>query len=246
MQVLQQSVAEQVVLLGLADDRRDRVESGALDGSPAPLPHHQLESSVVERSHHHGLQQPDLVDRLDEFVHRLLVEHGARLSRVGRDVRDRQLGEVRPRPARRRRRSAAGCVGAERRAAAHRFAGTVRPGPGRGRGVRWSSSCGLLGAPTGDLLSGFEVRDGAGRVRVVGEDGLAVAGRFGDPHRARNDRRQGFLAEVGADLVRRPGRRAAYARRTWSAAPCSAAARLFSSPLTRLIVRISCETPSSA
>ena len=55
MQVLQQGVAEQVVFVGLADDRRDGVEPRTLDGSPAPLPHHQLESAVVERSHHHGL-----------------------------------------------------------------------------------------------------------------------------------------------------------------------------------------------
>ncbi len=47
MQVLQQRVAQHVVVVGLAHDRRDRVASGLLGGTPPPLTHDELAATDV-------------------------------------------------------------------------------------------------------------------------------------------------------------------------------------------------------
>ena len=94
VQVLQQRVAEQVVVAGLPHDRRDDGQARLLGGAPAPLTHDQLELPVTGVPDHDRLEQPHLPHRVHELGHRLLVEHLPRLPRVGPDVPDRDLGEV--------------------------------------------------------------------------------------------------------------------------------------------------------
>ena len=85
VQILQQRVAEQVVVLGLPHDGRNAFQPGLLAGPPPAFTHHQLVAVLAERSDDDRLEQPDLANRLDEFVQRVLVEHHPRLTRVGRD-----------------------------------------------------------------------------------------------------------------------------------------------------------------
>ena len=94
VQVLQQRVAEHVVVVGLADDRRDRLEAGLLGGAPAALAHDQLVGLDPGAPHDDRLEQPDLADRVDQLGHGVLVEDLARLHAVGRDLVERDLGEV--------------------------------------------------------------------------------------------------------------------------------------------------------
>lgn len=96
VQVLQQSVAEEVRVLGLAHDRRNGGEAGLLSGAPPPLAHHEL-VPVNHRPHDNRLENPDLPDRRDQFGQRALVEVPPWLARVGTDRADRHLGEVRTR-----------------------------------------------------------------------------------------------------------------------------------------------------
>ena len=60
VQVLQQRVAQQGVVAGLPDDRRDGVEPGLLGGPPPALTHDQLVAVLTGRPDHDRLQQPDL------------------------------------------------------------------------------------------------------------------------------------------------------------------------------------------
>ena len=47
VEVLQQRVAQQVVVVGLLDDGGDRLETGLLGGAPAPLAHDELEARLA-------------------------------------------------------------------------------------------------------------------------------------------------------------------------------------------------------
>src|SRR4029450_4906572 len=80
--------------------------------------------------------------------------------------------------------------------AAYPFAGIAPPSPGRGRGAPYGCSCVLLYAPSGDFLCGFQVRDSPRRAGLVRQDGLAVAWRFRDADRTRNNRGQRLGGEV--------------------------------------------------
>ncbi len=65
VQVLHESVAQQVIIRGGAHDGRDIGQARALRGAPPPLSHDQLEPARTHLADHHRLQQPDLADRLD-------------------------------------------------------------------------------------------------------------------------------------------------------------------------------------
>jgi hypothetical protein len=97
VQVLQQRVAQQVVVGGFPDDCRDPVQTGRL-GRPQPaLPHDELVAGPVGvlpgPPDHDGLQDPDLPDRVDEFGEGFLIEHLPGLARVGADGLNREFGE---------------------------------------------------------------------------------------------------------------------------------------------------------
>jgi hypothetical protein len=96
VEVLQQRVAQQVAVVRLADDRRDRRQARRLRRAPATLAHDEL-VPVTDGADDDRLQHADLADGSYELVERLLVEHRARLTRVGTDRLDRQLREPRTR-----------------------------------------------------------------------------------------------------------------------------------------------------
>ncbi len=94
VQVLQQGVQQQLVVLGGPDDRRDLLQPGLPGGPPAPLAHDELEAPRGGLAHHHRLEQAHLLDRGDQLGQLVLVEHLARLTRVGGDRVQREFGEV--------------------------------------------------------------------------------------------------------------------------------------------------------
>ena len=91
VQVLDQRVAEQVIVLGLLDDGADLGQPGPLRGAPAALAHDQLVPASPDRTDDYRLQQADLLDRLGQLVERVLVEGPPRLARVRGDRGDRDL-----------------------------------------------------------------------------------------------------------------------------------------------------------
>jgi hypothetical protein len=97
VQVLQQRVAQQVVVGGVPHDRRDRAEAGLLGGPPAPLAHDELVAGLAvagQRPDHDRLQDADLADGVHQLGQRLLLEVLARLPRVRPDRPDRELREA--------------------------------------------------------------------------------------------------------------------------------------------------------
>jgi hypothetical protein len=164
VQVLQQRVAQHVVVGGLADDGRDRLQARLPTGPPAPLAHDELVALaavvVGQLPHDDGLEQPDLADGHDQLGQRLLVEVGARLQRVGRDAVDRTSANRAP---------ATGCAAPASGCGTAVSAGPLgMSAPGRGpasgatrdghAGPSWSG-LGLSGggAALGDLAAGVEV-----------------------------------------------------------------------------------------
>jgi hypothetical protein len=94
VQVLDQGVPEELVVLGLLDDRADLGQPGALAGPPPPLAHDELIPAGPGRADDHRLQQADLADRLRELVQGLFVEGPPWLPGVRRDRRDLDLPVV--------------------------------------------------------------------------------------------------------------------------------------------------------
>ena len=77
VQVLQQGVAQEVVVLGLLDDRRDGLLAGLLGRAPAALAHDELEADLAvavalglhrDGPHDDGLQHADLADRVHQLA----------------------------------------------------------------------------------------------------------------------------------------------------------------------------------
>ena len=91
VQVLDQGVAEQLVVLSLLDDGADLGQPGPLAGPPSALTHDQLIPVGPGRTNDHRLQQADLPDRLRELVERLFVEGPPRLPGIRRDRGDLDL-----------------------------------------------------------------------------------------------------------------------------------------------------------
>ena len=109
VQVLQEGVAQQVVVVGLLDDGRDGGLAGLLGGPPATLTHDELVEhalgGVVELVRpltcgngpdDDGLEHPDLADRVHQLGHVVLVEDRPGLARVGPDLLDRDLAVGHP------------------------------------------------------------------------------------------------------------------------------------------------------
>jgi hypothetical protein len=67
--------------VNLAYNRRDRVKSSALGGSPTPFARDNLEP-IFGRPQQDWLKNASFRDRLCEFIDRLLAEHHSRLRRV--------------------------------------------------------------------------------------------------------------------------------------------------------------------
>ena len=95
VQVLQQRVAEHVVVLCAADDRRNVREPGLLARPPAPFAHNNLKVPRHDRPDDYGLEQADDPNRLSEFFQRLRVEYLTGLTRVRGYRADGDLVEVR-------------------------------------------------------------------------------------------------------------------------------------------------------
>src|SRR5438876_504539 len=68
VQVLDQGVPEELVVLGLLDDRADLGQPGSLAGPPPPLAHDELIPAGARRTDDHRLQQADLPDRLRQLA----------------------------------------------------------------------------------------------------------------------------------------------------------------------------------
>src|SRR5699024_3157509 len=98
LQVLQESVPEQLIVLGTTDDRGDPVETGLLGRPPPALPHDQFMARgtihVLEFADHDRLQKTDLDDRVPQLLQGLLVEVHPRLPRVRRDRVELDLFQV--------------------------------------------------------------------------------------------------------------------------------------------------------
>ena len=96
VQVLDQGVPEELVVLGLLDDRADLGQPGSLAGPPPPLAHDELIPAGARRTDDHRLQQADLPDRLRELVEGLFVEGPPGLPGIRRDRGDLDLPVVGP------------------------------------------------------------------------------------------------------------------------------------------------------
>ena len=94
VQVLDERVAEHVIVGRLADDGRDVLESGSLRRPHPALAHHELVAPGAKLPYHHRLQQADLGDGGGELLECVFVEGQARLTGVRRDRADRHFLEV--------------------------------------------------------------------------------------------------------------------------------------------------------
>ena len=109
MEVLQESVTEQIPVLGLSDDCRNRGFAGELGGSQAALTHNQLVACVGlfgeelleflgptlrgDTTNDDGLENTDLLDRGRQFLQIVLIKDLSRLLRVWDDLIDRNFSE---------------------------------------------------------------------------------------------------------------------------------------------------------
>ena len=91
VQILDQSIPEELVVLGLLDDGPDLGQPGPLAGPPSTLAHDELIPAWSGRTDHHWLQQADLPDRLRELVESLFVEGPPWLPGIRRDRGDLDL-----------------------------------------------------------------------------------------------------------------------------------------------------------
>ena len=94
VQVLDQGVPEELVVLGLLDDRTDLGQPGPLASPPPPFAHDELVPIGPGRADDHRLQQADLPDRLCELIESLFVEGPPRLPGIRRDRGDLDLPVV--------------------------------------------------------------------------------------------------------------------------------------------------------
>ncbi|CAB4846389.1 unannotated protein [freshwater metagenome] len=101
MEVLEQGVAQQDVVGGFAHDRGDEIKTGFSPSAPTALTRDKFIvragcCRVGDRAHDDGLQEADLAYRMYELGEGILVEHGARLTRVGADIIKVELGVAHP------------------------------------------------------------------------------------------------------------------------------------------------------
>ncbi len=99
VQVLEQGVAQQVLVGRVADDRGDRGEPGLARGTGATLAHDELVRAVTDVAHDDGLQHAELADAVDELGEIVGVEVRARLTRdSARSRADRSARDARRAP----------------------------------------------------------------------------------------------------------------------------------------------------
>lgn len=101
VEVLQQRIAQHVVVCRGADDRRDDTEACRAGGSPPSFAHDQLVpggGTILGPTgpHDDRLQNADLPDAVDQLTEIVLVEYLTGLTWVGHDGFDVQLGKLRP------------------------------------------------------------------------------------------------------------------------------------------------------
>ena len=85
MEVLQECVAQEMLVGGVADNGGDRVESSFTSRARAALAHDELVGAITPVAHHDRLQHPELADAVDELSEIVLIEVCPRLARVGDD-----------------------------------------------------------------------------------------------------------------------------------------------------------------
>ncbi|GAA4699267.1 hypothetical protein GCM10025781_16780 [Kocuria gwangalliensis] len=100
MQVLQEGITQEIVIRGFADDRGDGIQSGLLNGTPAPFAHNQFvlcTLSLAAGPHHDRLQDSEFFHGEGELSQFILIEYLSRLFAVGVDVGDRYFRKLRAR-----------------------------------------------------------------------------------------------------------------------------------------------------
>ena len=94
LQVLDQCVAQHLIVAGLSDDRGDASEACETTRAPPALPCHELVPSV-DRAYDDRLEQTDRSDGCGELPERIVVDRGTRLARVRLDLVDRDVAQLR-------------------------------------------------------------------------------------------------------------------------------------------------------
>ena len=87
MEVLQQGIAQEVVVSGRPDDRGDRRPARLLGCAVAALTHDELvvARKVRPATHDDGLEDTDLTDAGDQLIESVLIEDIAGLPGIGSD-----------------------------------------------------------------------------------------------------------------------------------------------------------------
>jgi hypothetical protein len=91
MQVFQERIAQQVIVIGLPNDRGNRGHAGLLDRPQSPLSSDQL-VSVCRGADNDRLQQADGTDGVDEFGVCVRVKFCSWLLGIGSDHADWEFG----------------------------------------------------------------------------------------------------------------------------------------------------------
>ena len=94
LDVLHECHGMEVLVVDLADVCREALQVGALRGPPAAFAADDDVFPVGGLPDRDGLYDPELADRVGQFVEGLLVELRARLRGVGHDVGDPDLGHL--------------------------------------------------------------------------------------------------------------------------------------------------------
>lgn len=85
MQVLQERVTQQVLVGGVADDSRDRLEPGLTSRAGTALAHDEFIGAIPHVTYDDGLQHPELANAVHQLGEVVLVEDRPRLPRVRND-----------------------------------------------------------------------------------------------------------------------------------------------------------------
>ena len=94
VQVLQERVAEERVVVGPADDGRDRFLARHLGSAEPTLTHDQLEVLGGHFTYNDGLQHAELANGGGQLAQVVLVKDVTRLPGIGDDLVQRQLDEI--------------------------------------------------------------------------------------------------------------------------------------------------------
>ena len=99
VQVLQQRVTQQIDVVRIPNDRRNRLQPGFFGSAKTPLTHNKLVPKLLSRSsrhltHHNRLQQTHFCNRGCQFRDVLFIEDLTGLTRVRVDQLHRNLSEA--------------------------------------------------------------------------------------------------------------------------------------------------------